>query len=101
MESQRKAARQSARDTYDTYAFWFRTHYRLSPRDPRFLELTPEEVEAEYWRVQFASKPEGEEFEDDDFEDATGDALQRLDSGEDWETVVDDLFGDGRDATVG
>jgi hypothetical protein len=99
VESQRKAARQRAREDHNTYAVWFRHHFRLSPRDPRFLELTPEEVEAEYWRVQFAAKPEGEEFEDDDFEDATDDALQRLEAGEGWETVVDDLFA-GRDDTV-
>jgi hypothetical protein len=101
VESQRKRARAAAREAHQTYAFWFRNRYRLSPRDPRFLELTPEEVEADYWSVQFHERPEGagEEFEDDEFEDEAAAALERLESGEGWETVVDDLF--GRDDTVG
>jgi hypothetical protein len=50
--------------------------------------------------VQMAERPagEGDEFEDEEFEDDTASALDRLESGEDWETVVDDLF--GRDATL-
>lgn len=45
--------------------------------------------------MQFAEAPEGEggEFEDDQFDDDATAALERLDSGEGWETVVEDLFG--------
>lgn len=72
-----------------TTAFWFRRKYGLSPRDPRFLGLTPEEVESEFWAHHYADKPPGgEEFEDDDFD---ADAIMSaLESGEDWESLIDE-----------
>ncbi len=45
--------------------------------------------------MQFTLKPPGEEFEDEDFEDDVNDAMQRLDDGEEWETVANDILGLG------
>lgn len=61
----------------------------MSPRDPRFLELTPEEVGAEFWAHHYYENAgNGEEFEDDDFDlDAI---LNNLESGGEWESVIDD-----------
>jgi hypothetical protein len=72
-----------------TMAYWFRQHYKLSPRDPLFLALTPEQVETEYWAHQFFNKPPGvEEFENEDFDkDAV---LAAVESDEDWEDLIND-----------
>lgn len=53
-------------------SFWFRHRYRLPPTDPRFLDMTLEDMEAEYWAVHyFETKDDSsEEFEDDDFDEA-------------------------------
>lgn len=66
-----------------------RRKYGLSPRDPRFLELTPEEVEAEFWAHHyFENAGKGEEFEDDDF-DLEG-IMEGLADGGEWEDVISD-----------
>lgn len=71
-KEQAKAAKKAGKALSQTYSFWFRRKYNLSPRDPRFLELTPEEVEAEYWAHHYAdSAKNGElayEAEDDSFD---------------------------------
>jgi hypothetical protein len=68
-----------------TIALWFRRRFNLAPLDPRFLELTPEDIAAEYWAHRFADKPAGEEFEDDAFD---ADAIaQAMADGADWEAV--------------
>lgn len=70
-----------------TRELWFRRRFNLAPNDPRFLELTPEQVATEYWAHQYADKPPGEEFEDDSFD---ADALDaQLAAGDDWEDVSD------------
>ncbi len=70
-------------------AFWIRRRYLLSPRDPRFLALTPEEVAAEYWAHHYADQPQGvSEVEDEDYDaDAM---LAALENGADWEDVIRD-----------
>lgn len=60
--------------------------------------MTPEEVETEYWRVEFMAQP-SEEFEDEDFEDDTKEILSRLNDGDDWQSVIEDVM--GRDGKVG
>lgn len=70
-------------------AFWVRRQYSLSPRDPRFLALTPEEVAAEYWAHHYADRPQGEaEVEDEDFD--LDEIRQALEDGGDWEDVISD-----------
>ncbi|MGF6641770.1 hypothetical protein [Paraburkholderia sp. MM6662-R1] len=51
-----------------TYALWFRQQYRLAPTDPRFLQATAEEIEAEYWAYHYQANPAQEEYEDDEFD---------------------------------
>jgi hypothetical protein len=50
-------------------ALWFRKTYRLAPTDPRYLQATPEQIEAEYWAYHFSEKGNSseEEYEDEDF----------------------------------
>lgn len=61
--------------------------YRLSPLDPRFLELTPEEVETEFWAHYYAENSgKGEEFEDDDLDVQA--LAEGLETGEQWEEVI-------------
>jgi hypothetical protein len=48
--------------------FWFRRKYNLAPTDPRFLDATLEQIEADFWAHEYANKPPGEEFEDEDFD---------------------------------
>jgi len=64
----------------------------LSPLDPRFLELTSEDVEAEFWAYYYVDKPPGEEFEDDDFDiQAIMDDLNGGDINDDeWEELIND-----------
>jgi hypothetical protein len=50
-----------------TYSLWFRKTYQLAPTDKRYLAMTPEDIEAEYWAYHVDSKKAGEEFSDDDF----------------------------------
>jgi hypothetical protein len=61
----------------------------LSPLDPRFLELTSEDVETEFWAYHYADKPPGEEYEDDDFDvQALLEGLNGND--DDWEELIND-----------
>ena len=53
---------------YQTIGFWFRRKYNLPPNDPRYLELTSEQIMAEYWAHQYAEKGIQDEVEDDDFD---------------------------------
>jgi hypothetical protein len=74
----------------------------LSPRDPRFLELTAEEVEAEFWAHHYADNSgKGEEFEDEDFDLAEilnevnanagdDDVNTAADDADEWEDVIND-----------
>lgn len=64
--------------------FWFRRKYSLAPNDPRFLELTTEEIEAEYWAHYYHESQGKEEVEDDDFDLDAEIAKMNED---DWEEV--------------
>lgn len=67
--------------------------------------MTPEDVETEYWRVKFMTDPSTlDVVEDEDFSDDFADAMARAESGEDWETIVNEVMGVGmpeRDGKVG
>lgn len=53
---------------YQTMGFWFRRKYNLPPNDPRYLELTADQIMAEYWAHQYAEKGIQDEVEDEDFD---------------------------------
>lgn len=70
-----------------TQAFWLRRRYSLSPRDPRFLALTPLEVATDFWAHQFIERPETmNDYETEGYD--LDDMNRRLDAGEDWEDVL-------------
>lgn len=48
--------------------FWFRRKFNLAPTDPRYLDATLDQIEAEFWAHEYANKPPGEEIEDDEFD---------------------------------
>lgn len=93
---QSKAAKRKGREVHDTYGFWFRRKYNLSPRDPRFLDLTPEEVEAEFWAHHYAENAgkASEEFEDEDFDidamlaEINASASPQGGDDDEWEEVI-------------
>lgn len=68
--------------------FWYRRKYNLSPRDPRFLEVTLDEIWEDWWAHKYFDDPKAaeEEFEDDDFvlEKILEDIERNPD---DWETI--------------
>ena len=84
-----KAAKSKGKQLHDTYSFWFRRKYNLSPADPRFLELTPEEVETEFWAHYYADMDgKGEEYEDDELDVES--LMSKLSDGDEWEDVIND-----------
>lgn len=66
-----------------TLAYWFRSHYRLPPNDPRFLALTPEDIETEWHAYRMASEAASgeavEEIEDEQYASAIEDWARGLD----------------------
>lgn len=62
-----KHAKRFGRERAKSINFWFRRRYNLTPRDPRFLCLTQEEVLTEYWAHQFFDNPKVDVVEDEDF----------------------------------
>lgn len=62
--------------------FWFRRKYQLPPHDPRFLDMSPDEIEVEYWAYRSVDSPHEEEMEDDEFD------IEKLTQEEDWEDVI-------------
>lgn len=47
--------------------------------------MTALDIQAEYWAHYYADSPQGEEFEDDDFN--LDEVLQSMEGGEDFEEV--------------
>ncbi len=78
-----------------TIGFWYRKKYNLPPNDPRYLDLTAEEIQAEYWAHQYAENGVHDEVEDEDFDleaelarnEAEAEAAANAGGDEQWETV--------------
>ena len=84
---QTRRAKATARQRSQTLEFWYRRKFNLAPNDPRFLDLTAEDIETEYYTHYYADNPATEEVEDDDFDkDAILAAMARGD--DDWETIA-------------
>ena len=68
--------------------FQFRRKYLLPPNDPRFLDLTEEDMMADLIAHDIVERGDdgGEEYEDEDVD--LDEMLERLESGEDWEDVI-------------
>ncbi len=79
-----------------TTEFWFRRKYNLTPNDPRFLDLTVEDMMTEFYAHLYADDPNKANTEviDDDFdleaelEQINAEAEQELsDDPDDWEEL--------------
>lgn len=66
--SLRRRAREAGEKLASSYEFWFRRKYNLSPRDPRFLEATIEDILTDWWAYRYAENPNLEISEDDEFD---------------------------------
>lgn len=72
-------------------SLWFRRRYSLPPNDPRFLDITAEEIALDYWANHYqdradAGKPEEEEIEDDGFD--LDEVLAAAEAGDDeWDEI--------------
>jgi hypothetical protein len=65
--------------------FWYRRKFNLAPTDPRYLDATYEQIEAEYWAHVYFDKPPGEEIEDEDFDkEAVMKQMEEEDDPADW-----------------
>ena len=62
-------AKQTARERIGTVAFQYRRLYQLPENDPRFLDMTLDEMLADIWSHRFSDNPKLlDEIEDDDFD---------------------------------
>ncbi|SDH27408.1 hypothetical protein [Nitrosomonas sp. Nm132] len=64
--------------------FWFRRKYQLTPNDPKFLDLTIEDIETDYWAHYYYENSTADEVEDEDFD--LDDILQKMEN-DDWEEL--------------
>lgn len=64
-----RRAKETARHRHSTIEFQFRRRYSLTENDPRFLDLTTEEMLTDIWAHKFHEDPKAlEEVEDEDFD---------------------------------
>lgn len=64
-----RSSKEQARNIVDTVEFTYRKKYNLTVNDPRFLDLTTEEMLVDIWAHKFADDPKLlDEIEDDDFD---------------------------------
>lgn len=71
--------------------YWYRRQYNLPPNDPRFLDVTMDEIAREYWAAHYFDKWQKgeteEEFEDPDFDESEVASMDQDDAGDDGEWV--------------
>ena len=72
-----------------TVEFWYRRKYSLTPNDPRFLDLSIDDILAEFWAHNYADNPNAarEEFENDDFADDLAAFMSEENDPENWEDI--------------
>lgn len=83
---------------FQTMEFWLRRKYNLLPTDPRWLEMSPEDVEAEYLAHQYAEHGVPNEIEDEDFDEHMAELEAQLEGDpdpgaggeDDFEEVIND-----------
>lgn len=79
-----RAAKDKGKKMAGSLEFWFRRKYNLAPNDPSFLDLTKEDIEAEYWAWYYHENGGKEEIEDEDFDVEA--EISRMNE-DDWEEV--------------
>jgi hypothetical protein len=67
-EETKRTARRRGKERSSTLEFWFRRKFNLAPTDPRFLDITADELAVEYHAWDSFERPVAEEFEDDEFD---------------------------------
>lgn len=76
-------------------AYWFRQRYQLPPLDPRFLDMTPEDIETEWLAHQMASGAMKNEIEDESYDEVVADlereAVGVNGDGDEMEEVINDV----------
>ena len=82
-----KRAKQAGKHRAKTLEFWYRQKYGLTSQDPRYLAVTIEEIETEYWACHYLANPDKDEVEDTDFDLEA--ELQRIEENpDDWEVII-------------
>lgn len=66
--TRRSRTREAGQELAGSYEFWFRRKYSLAPTDPRFLAMTIDDIQTEWWAHQFADNPNLDIVEDDEFD---------------------------------
>ena len=79
------AVKRDGREVSATFGFWFRRKYNLTPKDPRYLEMTAAEIEADYWAHHFYEKPASEAGEDEDYDNLS---IPSIEDQSQWEDIV-------------
>jgi hypothetical protein len=68
-ESQQRVAKEAGLELSKRVEFDFRRRYNLPPNDPRFLELTFEDILTDWWAHRYTDDPKlAEEVVDEDFD---------------------------------
>jgi hypothetical protein len=62
--------------------FWYRRKFNLAPTDPRFLEVTEEEMHIEHWAWVYHENPNYQGDEDSDFDKDK--ILKEMEDAENW-----------------
>jgi hypothetical protein len=75
--TRRRDAKARGKALAGTYELWFRERYNLPPTDPRFLAMSEEDIEAEWWAFHYQESKASVEFDDDD-ENASEDYLAQI-----------------------
>ena len=57
----------------------------MPPNDPRYLALTAEEIEADYWAWHYFNNPKSDSFESDEWD---SNALLEAMDGDEWEKII-------------
>jgi hypothetical protein len=83
-----REAKRKGREQSKTKRFWFRRQYNLPPNDPRYLAITPEEIEEDYWAHHYFENPTTESGEDEDFD--TESILAAMENEDAWEELIND-----------
>ena len=90
-----KEAKRKGKERATPIEFWYRQKYKLTKSDPRFLDATLEEMNADYWAHYYFDNPKAkDEIEDEDFN--LEDELQKIEDEDslddadvdDWESVA-------------
>jgi hypothetical protein len=76
----------------ETLEFQFRRKYLLPPNDPRFLEMSPEDMLVDMWAHTYADNPK---LREQDVSEGFDEAVAALEGGADLEEVINSTYESG------